>query len=520
MSSRVGAFGDPLAVTPNFDQLAREGVRYTNVFTTAGVCAPSRASLVTGRHQMSTGTQHMRVSSSPPFETRGPQNYEAVPPASVKAYPELLRANGYYTSNNFKNDYQIGEPFTIWDENSMTADWSGRAEGQPFFAMFTIMQTHESFLWPIEREPSNAVEKLMFAMIKQAAPGRKFINDPAKVVVPPYYPDNADVRAGIARQYDNIAYADALLGKIITKLKADGLYDKSIIVVSTDHGDGLPRAKRTLYDSGLKVPMVIRHPSGHGAGTVDDQLISFVDLTKTFLSWTNTKLPDGLDGNIFAGPSREKQRQYIYAEQDRMDEITYRYRAVRDKRFKYIRNYRPGEPYFQTSAFRDTLPMMQSLWAEHRAGTLPLAAEAMFQPIPRDQLFDLENDPYEIHNLGGDPKFKTVQQRMEAALDRWMNSHADWSEKSEAEMIEDMWPGGVQPVTADPVISVTRQGDDMAVTLSSTTPGASIGYQTGEPGKHWFLYSKKLTLPSDTMFRTKAVRYGFKVSNVVERKLP
>ena len=172
MSPRLGAYGDALARTPVLDRLARESVRYTSAFTTAPVCAPSRAAIITGMYQTAIGAQHMRTTEDRVPELPGP--YLAVPPFYVKAFPEYLRAAGYYTTNRAKTDYQFGVPFTIWDDLGRDAHWRNRADkSQPFFSVFNLEVTHESQIFP-----SSPARK-----------GKPLVTDPAKVQVPPYYPD-------------------------------------------------------------------------------------------------------------------------------------------------------------------------------------------------------------------------------------------------------------------------------------------------------------------------------------------
>ena len=514
MSARVGAFGDELAQTPNFDRIASEGVVYTNVFTTSGVCAPSRAALITSRHQMSTGTQHMRTHGYLGAAGGGPQDYYAVPPPEVKAFPELLRAAGYHTSNNWKTDYQFGEPFTIWDASEDDADWSGRDDGQPFFHMRTLLTTHESFVWPVDMETSNQLEEIVVSRNRQVFAGRAALTDPADVEVPPYLPDVAEVRGDIAILYDNIAFTDAQLGALYAELEADDLLSNTILIVSTDHGDGLPRMKRSLYDSGLHVPTVIRFPDGWGAGTVNDELISFVDLGPTILSWAGIETPDWMQGQDFAGADRDTPRAYVFAAQDRMDTVMNRRRAVRDDRFKYIRNYRLDDPYFSPLPFRDAQPTMKALWAGKDAGTLPPAAARLFSPLPEDQLYDTETDPHEVNNLAGQPDFADIQSRLEAALDAWVERTGDMAATPEAEMIDQMWPGGEQPKTAAPRTRLTRDGGETRVELLSDTPGASIGYRIGEQGG-WRLYVEPVILEDGERLEAKAVRYGYAESAIV-----
>ena len=221
LSPRIGAFGDDLARTPNIDRLAREGVRYTQVFATAGVCAPSRAALITGMNQVSITAQHMRTTDYVWPDRSGRRGYEAAPPSFVKAFPELLRAAGYYTTNNSKTDYQFGSPFTVWDENGAQAHWKNRPEGMPFFAMYSLTATHESSLFPsdsIERRfPGTGAVLRAFESQRNALP---FRTRPEDVVVPPYYPDTPTVRADIARQYDNVQLMDAWVGDRMAELEA------------------------------------------------------------------------------------------------------------------------------------------------------------------------------------------------------------------------------------------------------------------------------------------------------------
>lgn len=515
MSPRVGSFGDPLAHTPNFDRIASEGIRYTHVFTTSGVCAPSRAALITGQYQQTMGAQHMRTMGPSGLSGGGPQNYLAVPPSDVKAFPELLRRAGYYTSNNSKTDYQFGNPFTIWDVSKPGADWSGRAPDQPFFHMVSFFNTHESAIWPIDMETSNGTEAFLVNRNREAFQNRVSRTDPSKVSVPPYLPDTPVVRRDIATHYDNIAFTDETLGALYDRLATEGLLDNTILIVSTDHGDGLPRMKRSLYDSGLHVPMVIRFPDGRDAGTVNDELISFVDLAPTILSWARAPQPDHLHGHDFSGNDRDSERVFVFAAQDRMDNDPNRRRAVRDKRYKLIQNFISGDPYFVPLDFRDAQPTMKELWRGKEAGTLTPAQQNSFEPLPEIQLYDTQTDPHEVLNLSDDPAYAAHRTRLQAALDDWMVQHRDLSKKPEAEMILDLWPDGVQPVTAPPVFSISEMGSIMQVTLTSDTEGASIGYKTDASSKDWYLYTETLTLPADTTIYAKAIRYGYAESDVV-----
>ncbi len=513
LSPRWGAFGDEIARTPSIDALAQQSVRFPNTFTTAGVCAPSRSALITGVHQQTLGTHQMRTNSPVPGMTGGgPIEYEAVPPPEVKAFPELLRTAGYYTSNNVKTDYQFGDPFTIWDANAPDADWRGRADGQPFFAMINIYETHESYIWPEDRESDNPLLNAVTQRNQRDLAGKERLTDPADVEVPPYLPDTPVVRRDIATHYDNIAFAERKVGEIVARLDADGLLDDTIIIVTTDHGDGLPRMKRTLYDSGLQVPLMVRFPDERRAGEVDTRLVSFVDLAPTILDWAGVNRPSFVQGRNFVSGA---QREYVFAAADRHDSVEGRVKAARDDRFKYIRNYRPELAILRPLAFRDAQPAMQEFWRVAGEGALPPAAQRLINaPSAAEELYDTQADPDEINNLADDPAYQEVLIHMRAATDAWIKRTGDLSAIPEAEMIEAMWPGMVQPVTAAPSISV----QDGRVTLTSATQGASIAYAFGEdepsPGT---VYSGPFDANAGAVVTAKAIRYGYAPSEAVTK---
>jgi N-sulfoglucosamine sulfohydrolase len=290
MGPRVGAFGDPVAATPHIDRLATEGVRYPDTFT------------------------------------------------------------------NLKLDYQFSEvgpgsgPFTIWDhEGRLRADWRERESGQPFFGLVNLPSTHESALFPRTGFPKSATHLFFQLIYAITFWGHEDVVAPGVVRVPPYYPDTPTVRSAIARHYNNIHKMDEEVGAILEALERDGLADSTIVIWTTDHGDGLPRAKRELFDSGIRVPMIVRwpdalRPATLPVGSVDPRLVSFVDLAPTVLTMARLPVPDYMVGHDFTTDDPADRREYVYAAKDRMDEIPDRQRAIRDRRFKYIRNYHPEEP--------------------------------------------------------------------------------------------------------------------------------------------------------------------------------
>jgi N-sulfoglucosamine sulfohydrolase len=522
MSPRLGAYGDALARTPNLDALARQSVRYTNAFTTAPVCAPSRAAIITGMHQNAIGAQHMRTTENRVPELPGP--YLAVPPFYVKAFPEYLRAAGYFTSNRSKTDYQFGEPFTVWDEVGPRAHWRNRRDrNQPFFSVFNLMVTHESQIFPTS----------------PARKGKPLVTDPAKVMVPPYYPDTPLVRAELARVYDNIADMDAQAGELLKQLDADGLADNTIVFYWSDHGDGVPRSKRSLYDSGLHVPLMIRFPPGLtgpayvpgvrrpdlSGPAVRDELVSFVDLAPTVLALAGVEIPAHMQGRVLGDKARPAPA-YVFAARDRMDIEYDMMRSARDTRFLYIRNFQPELPYAGHIIYRNQSDIMQEWLRLQAEGKLTGAAALWMRTHrPAEELYDTQADPHQINDLAADPAHRATLERMRGAVTEWMTRTGDQGLINEAEMIQRMWPGGVQPETAQPYIVPRRSLDtpDRPATRTFTAPfevviyvptqGASIGYTT-EDGANakWQLYTGPILVDRPMAIRAKAIRYGYKES--------
>ena len=499
MSPYLPAYGDATIETPTLSRLAEEGVRFTNVFSVSGVCAPSRYALATGRYPSSDGAHHMRTQYvQEHMDALGLTLYEAVPPPEVMMMSEVLRRHGYYATNNAKQDYQFRPPVTAWDESSNTAHWRNRPPGQPFFSIFNFEVTHESRIW------AKAEDSLWVA-------------DDLDVPIPPYLPDTELARRDVRRMYSNIKEMDHQVGQILAQLEADGLLDSTIVVWYTDHGGPLPRQKRLLYDSGLRVPLIVRFPDARFAGSIDDRLVSFVDVAPTTFSLAGIEPPDYLQGQAVLGPYAEAPRAYIYAAADRFDTEYDRIRAVRDQRFKYLRNFRPEQGYYLPVAFREQMPIMQELLRLRDEGRLDAAQQQWFRPSkPPEELFDTHADPHELHNLADDPAYHDQLVELRAALDQWMTATADQGHVPEGELIEGFWPGWQQPVTAAPV----AERADGVIALRSATEGASIGYQilrAGEaPSERWQVYTAPVPLRPGEHLRAVAHRIGYAPSAAVE----
>lgn len=489
------SFGDSTIATPNLSRLAAEGVRYTNVYSPSGVCAPSRAAIATGMYPSGIGANHMRTGSH--SDETGLPAYQAVPPPEVKMFSELLRRGGYYCTNNPKTDYQFIHPVTAWDESSRQAHWRNRGNDQPFFSIFNFGVTHESGLFEPYERPEMVSKDFAYE-------------------VPPYLPDNEVTQRDLWKLYNNIAIMDEQIGKILDQLEGDGLLENTIIFFYGDHGGPLPRQKRLLYDAGLKVPMIVRYPDKLNAGSIDDQLINFIDFAPTILTMAGEPVPDYLDGQSFAG-ANQSERKYIHAAGDRFDAHTDVIRAVRDGRFKYIRNYRPDQGYYLPIAYRERIPTMQELLRMRDNGQLnEFQAQWFRAKKPREELFDCEKDPHELVNLAGQPEFAEKLSELSAEMDHWLKEIGDEPNLPERELIARLWQGADElPVTAEPIITVSNG----MVNIRCETAGASIGYRLVNESDSdlgvWKVYTQAFDAEEGTELEVQAHRIGYKASKTI-----
>jgi uncharacterized sulfatase len=513
ISPDLGCYGDAYSITPNIDRLAAQGVRYTNAFATAPVCAPSRSAIITGMYPTTIGSMHMRS--------------KAVPPAGVKAFTEYLRAAGYYCANNAKTDYNFEAPpahrppDTVWDDSSNTAHWRNRPDkSQPFFAVFNIMVSHESQV----RVPDEQYRKNM-ARLKPEQ-----FHDPAKAALPPYYPDTPLVRKDWARYYDNITAMDYIVADLLKQLEEDGLAENTVVFFWGDHGRGLPRSKRFVYDSGLRVPLIVRWPGQIQPGATNDELVCLFDLGPTALSLAGAPIPAHMQAQAILGPQKKAPREYAFAHRDRMDETEDMVRSVMGKRYHYIRNFHPDRPYFQYLDYLEEMPTMKEmrrLYKDHmnaldpKYGKALTPAQLLFMgpSKPPEELYDVTDDPHEIHNLAASPEHQAILKRMRAALDTWQKETNDLGFVPELELRERMRPGGVWQRVVTPTLSQAAAGDIVKVKLACTTEGSSIAYTTDSSAKpHWLLYTGELTLKRGSTLRYKACRLGYLDSQEVIEK--
>ena len=393
----LGCYGDRLARTPTLDRLAREGVLYEYCFAEP-VCATSRFTLITGTYCVGCGpAEHMRA--------------QGKIPAWLKGFPALLRAAGYYTSNNAKTDYNA--PIKIeqaWDQCSKKAHWRKRPEArQPFFSVFNHEVTHESCLFPVKELPLDFPP-----------------TDPAQVRLPRYQPDTPEMRADWARYYNHMALLDGQIAAKLKALEADGLAENTIVFYYADNGGVLPRSKRLLQESGTHVPLIVyfppkwRHLAPAPPGSRIKDPVAFIDFAPTVLSLAGVEIPKYMQGHAFAGAAKAAPPEFAFCTADRFDERYDMMRSVMDRRWLYIRNFRPDLVYVKPLQYMFQARGYQS-WARVAAeGKLTSETARFWGAKPTEELYDMQADPDSTKNLAGDAAQGKTLQRMRAALRSWV----------------------------------------------------------------------------------------------------
>jgi arylsulfatase A-like enzyme len=507
----LSAYGNETINTPNIDRIAAEGVKYTNAYSTVGVCAPSRFSIITGMYPARLGAHNMRTGNHNNFKSpedvshkldkgildkfgKNVPEYEVVTPTYVKLLPEYLRAENYYCVNDNKCDYQFNAPFTTWDDVFGGGSYKNAPKGSPFFYVKNFYTTHESRIWLRKDKPMTV--------------------NPSKVPIPDYYPDIPVVRRDIARKYSNIEALDKEVGQLLNQLETDGVLDNSIIFFWSDHGGNLLRQKRAVGNSGLHVPLLIRYPNGFRAGEVDDRLVSLMDLGPTVMSLLGIAPPEHLDGKAFAGEYEQAPRKLIFGSADRFDESTDMQRSVLDGRFVYIKNFMPELPLIYRNKYREQIPMNAKLIElNHQKKLTGDAAYIFMNTKPQEEFYDLQNDPYEVHNLAGDPKYSKKIKAYRQALKDWQLEIGDKGFIPEHDLIKSFWPEMKQPITQNVTFEKDKTG---TLKLNSSTAGASIGYQIGDNigTNHWNLYYKPIRINKNQKIVARAIRIGYKASEI------
>lgn len=420
-SPLLGAYGDELATTPNIDSLAKQSIIFDNAFANSPVCAPTRFSILTGMHANAMGTNNMR------------SRYRV--PNFVKPYTHYLRAAGYHVTNDNKTDYNYATSTDIptdkhlsyqdwqaidgeiWDQG----DYTNRQENQPFFHVYNMYESHESRLH---------------------RPLKNRMHDPSKVKLPPYHPDTPEIRADWALYYDRITQMDYLVGQKLAELKAANALENTIVFYYSDHGGALARSKRFLYDSGTKIPLMVhvpdkfRHLLSYKMGDRTNQIVDIVDLAPTIFYLAGIKQPPHMHGdNIFSITSK-KDKSYSYLYRGRMDVRIDLVRALRDKQFKYIRNYMPHRPNGQHLAYLWKAASVKSWQTTCQQGRCNPIQQRFWQTRQAEELYDTTNDPWEVVNLANDPAFRHQLTSMRKDLQATNRYYKDVGFIPEGELID------------------------------------------------------------------------------------
>jgi N-sulfoglucosamine sulfohydrolase len=411
-SPDLGCYGTKEVSTPNLDGLAEQGVRYTRFFTTAPVCSASRSAFMTGMYQTTIGAHNHRSHRDDGYRL----------PEGVRVLTDWLRDAGYFTANlrelpphfGFSGTGKTDWNFT-YDGKPFDSDrWDDLKTHQPFYAQINFQETHRAY-----HAPKHA--------------------DPAKVVIPPYYPDHPVTRDDWAKYLDAATELDRKIGLILKQLETDGLTDGTIIVFFGDHGQSHVRAKQFCYDSGLRVPLIIRWPSKFPSpkhispGLVDDRLLMSIDLAPTMLDIAGAAKPPKMQGDIFLGDRAAPPRKYVFGARDRCDETVFRFRTVRTDRYRYIHNFTPERPFLQTNDYKErSYPVWNLLKQLDADGKLtPLQKFLTAPTMPEEELYDELADPYETINLARSPDYEKVLIELRTAVDRWIDESNDQGKQLE-----------------------------------------------------------------------------------------
>ncbi|MBM3854181.1 MAG: sulfatase [Verrucomicrobia bacterium] len=437
MSAHLSCYGEQTIQTPHMDRLAREGTRFTSAFVTAPVCSPCRSAFITGMYQTAIGAHHHRSG-------RGELKIRL--PEGVEPTPARLQRAGYYTciGSGLPNTSRTGKAkagkgggdglgktdYNFEWERAMYdgSDWAGRKPGQPFFMQ---VQLAGGKLRGGDDASAQRLAERAKAELGSAT-------DPAKVVLPPYYPRDPVLLRDWAAYLDAVRFTDKHVGEVLARLEREGLLDQTLILLAGDNGISHARGKQFLYDEGTHTPFLVRGP-GVPRGRVREDLAELIDFTPISLAAAGVPIPAGMQARNLLAPGYQP-REYAWAARDRCDETVERLRSVRTDRFLYIRNFHPQRPHLQPNAYKDGKSIVQTLRALHAAGRLdPLAERLLFSPTrPAEELYEWRKDRFQVTNLAADPAHRATLEQLRGRLDRWMVETKDHGPEPEAMYDSDM----------------------------------------------------------------------------------
>jgi len=402
MSPDLGCYNSSIkgVETPNLDAFSKQSTRFTHVFGTSGVCSANRSAFNTGMYQTSIGAHNHRTSIKRPL------------PEGVRTIPDYFRKAGYFVCNGQPGEHperpiakagKVDWNFSVEGKPFDGSDWSQREPGQPFFSQVNIDESHR----PWARDMRNPV-------------------NPAEIEIPPYYPDHPLFRIDWALYLEEVQVFDRKVGAILERLEKEGLSRNTIVFIFSDNGRPFCRDKGYIYDGGLRVPLMVRWPDGRWANLVDDRLISMIDLGPTAMQMAGIEIPDHMQGRPIYG-SDSIERTMVFAAKDRIGSVSDRVRGLRTKEFKYLRNFKPEIPYLPINRYSLlTHPSLSALIMVHQRGDLdPMLTPLVLDRRPEEELYDLRNDPYELNNLVGQPKYEKTLLGFRHRIIDWATESGD-----------------------------------------------------------------------------------------------
>lgn len=392
LSPWLGCYGHQVqkGETPVLDAMAESGIRFSRAYVPAPVCSICRSAIITGTNQIRFGAHEHR-------SRRG--KAELPLPEGMKTIPELMTEAGYFCFNVGKTDYNF-EHSTVYQnvpKNLRNTPWRASPKGKPFFGQIQLKGG-----------------KLNTTKFKNKT-------DRAKVTIPADYPQTELYREIVAEHYDSARMDDGNIGRILERLKADGLMESTIVVYFSDHGaNNLVRHKQQPTEGGSHVPFIIAGPSPWvPAPAVRDDLVSLLDLSATTLAWAGVDQPGWMEGRNLFGPNFEP-REFVATARDRCDQTIDRIRSIRTDRFRLTRNYMLDRVLLQPQ-YRDKRDAVKALRQSYADGTLdPKLAEIYFGERPPEEFYDVVNDPAQLNNLIDDPEYADELKRHRKLLDAWL----------------------------------------------------------------------------------------------------
>ena len=458
--------GAEQACTPRLDALAADGLRFDRAFSAAPVCGPSRSAIFTGCFPPAIGTMHMRT--------------RATPPPEVRLLPQYFREAGYWTGNSSFTDFQVDVPNPVYDAVGDHAHWRLRRDpDQPFFMAFHSLITHESQLYGSDEE---------FA---RRTPDAQRVE---KAEVPPYHPDTEVFRTSWRRYLELVSQLDHWVGGILDQLDEDGLSDTTIVVFWSDHGLGMPRGKRWASELGFREPLIVRWPGKVAAGSAYSEPVGLMDLAPTMLEMCDLVVPGHMHGTVLLGSDgspRQRSDEYVVSARDRMGEQEDTSRSIRDRRFRYTRHLHPDRSPMGHCEYPDHLATwteLRRLFAQEAQQQLAFGEPPSIltdlqrsvvaaSKLSAEELYDVEADPHEEHNLAASPEYAADRRRLSDALDAWLTEVGDLGRRPERELLAEWRPDGRRPRAAEP----TAETRDGLVTITCPTDGAVVGWTTTPP---------------------------------------